>query len=339
MNTGNRLICAAAGLAMCVATPAIAETLTMKVAALGTSDNPINKCAPVAIAEEIAARSDGRIEAEMYLGGTAFANPTKLYEQVERGITDYTWAVLSYTPGRFGLTEVAGLPLLVSDQVVAARVLNENFAKYLTDEFKGVHVLALAVIAPNQLHLRAPIESIDDLKGQRIRTASGVIADAVNALGADAVSMPVTEQYESLQRGVIDGSLAPMATVAAFRINEVTKAHVNANLGTTLGVLAMSKKFYEKLPDDLKAMIDSDFSGADIGARISDCWNKVGARAVTLIGESGNTIIDLDAEDRAKMEALVSPVNAKAIAELEAKGLPAAEFYETLKAGIAAASN
>ena len=339
MKARNRLICTVAALAMCIAAPATAETMKMKVAALGTADNPINKCAPVAIAEEIAARSDGRIEAEMYLGGTAFANPTKLYEQVERGITDYTWAVLSYTPGRFGLTGIAGLPLLVSDQVVAAKIVNENFKKYLADEFKGVHVLALAVIAPNQLHLRKPIASIDDLKGLRIRTASGVIADAVNALGADAVSMPVTEQYESLQRGVIDGSLAPMATVAAFRINEVTKVHVTANLGATLGVLALSKKFYDSLPDDLKSMIDNDFSGPEIGARISACWNRVGKRAVSLINESGNEIIDLDADDRAKMEARVQPVIDAALANLEAKGMPAQEFYKTLKDGIAAASN
>ncbi|MEP3977707.1 MAG: TRAP transporter substrate-binding protein [Parvibaculum sp.] len=338
MKARSRLICAAAGIALCVAAPAAAETMKMKVAALGTADNPINKCAPVAIAEEIAARSDGRITAEMYLGGTAFANPTKLYEQVERGITDYTWAVLSYTPGRFGLTEIAGLPLLVSDQVVAARVLNENLEKYLADEFKGVHVLALAVISPNQLHLRQPVATIDELKGKRIRTASGVIADAVNAMGADAVSMPVTEQYESLQRGVIDGSLAPMATVAAFRLAEVTKAHVTVNLGTTLGVLALSNKFYDSLPDDLKTMIDTEFSGPEIGARISDCWNKVGNRARTLIEEAGNEVVDLDAGEQAKMEALVKPVVEEALAELEASGKPARGFYETLKNEIAAAS-
>jgi TRAP-type C4-dicarboxylate transport system substrate-binding protein len=314
-----------------------ADDITMRVAALGTADNPINRCGPVRIAEEIAERSGGRIKPELFLGGSAFANPTKLYEQVERGITDYTWAVLSYSPGRFKLTEVIGLPLLVDDQVEAARVLNNNIDAYLSDEFKGVHVLALAVISPNQWHLREPITSLDDLNGLRMRTSSGAIADALTALGAAPVSMPVTQQYENLQRGVIDGSNAPWATVAAFRLNEVTKAHVEVNFGASVGVLALSKKFYDGLPEDLRTIIDEEFTGPELGARISACWNGVGDKGMALAEESGGEITHLSEADTAALVATVEPVIANALEELEAEGLPAKDFYATLQEQLSAA--
>jgi TRAP-type C4-dicarboxylate transport system substrate-binding protein len=313
-----------------------ADDITMRVAALGTADNPINRCGPVKVAEEIAERSGGRIKPEMYLGGSAFANPTKLYEQVERGITDYTWAVLSYSPGRFKLTEVIGLPLLVDDQVEAARVLNDNFETYLKDEFKGVHVLALAVISPNQWHLREPISALADLNGLRMRTSPGAVADSLTALGAAPVSMPVTQQYENLQRGVIDGSVAPWATVAAFRLNEVTKAHVEVNFGTSVGVLALSKKFYDGLPEDLKTIIDEEFTGPELGARISACWNKVGEVGMALSEKSGGQILHLSEEDTATLKAKVEPVIAKSLDELEADGLPAKAFYATLQEELSA---
>lgn len=336
MNRFFKLNCATALAILLGTASSMAADMTMRVAALGTAENPINRCGPVAIAEEIAARSGGRIKPEMYLGGSAFANPTKLYEQVERGITDYTWAVLSYSPGRFKLTEVIGLPLLVEDQVVAARVLNANLEKYLSDEFKGVHVLALAVISPNQWHLREPINSIEDLKGLRLRTSSSAVGDALSALGAAPVSMPVTEQYENLQRGVIDGSVAPWATVAAFRLNEVTKAHVPASFGASVGVLALSKKFYNGLPEDLRTMIDEEFSGPELGARISNCWNKVGEFAIGLTKKAGSQITELSDADKAILVEKVQPVINGVLDDLEARGMPAREFYAVLQEEIAA---
>lgn len=312
------------------------ETFTMKVAALGTAENPINRCGVLAIANEIAERSGGRIQTEEYLGGTAFANPTRLYEQAERGITDYTWAVTSYNPGRFKMAEVASLPLLVEDHVKAARVMNQTFDTFLAEEFSGVHVLAIAVVSPNQFHLKEPITSIDELSGLRLRSGASTVAAGLRAIGADPVAMPVTEQYESLQRGVVDGSVAPWATVAAFRISEVTSAHVRANFGTTIGVLALSKQFYNSLPDDLQTMIDTEFSGPEVGARFSNCWNVVGDVALGMIGESGGEIVELSDADHARLAEMVRPVIDAELDAREAEGLPAREYYQALRDGMAA---
>lgn len=144
-------------------------------------------------------------------------------EIAERGITGYAWAVASYNPGRFKMAEAASPPLLVEDHVKAARVMIQTFGTYLGEEFSGVHVLAIAVISPKQFHPKTPINSIDDLAGLRLRSSAATVSAALRALGADPVAMPVTEQYESLQRGIVDRSVALWATVAAFRINEVTK--------------------------------------------------------------------------------------------------------------------
>ena len=61
-----------------------------------------------------------------------------------------------------------------------------------------------------------------DLKGLRIK-ANAENADIVKNLGASPVTMPVTETYDALSRGVVDGCLFPLEALQGFKIGEVVK--------------------------------------------------------------------------------------------------------------------
>ena len=53
-------------------------------------------------------------------------------------------------------------------------------------------------------YLREPIESIEDLKGKRIR-AFPTVQPMVEALGASPLVLPIGEIYTAMERGAIDG--------------------------------------------------------------------------------------------------------------------------------------
>ena len=116
----------------------------------------------------------------------------------------------------------------------------------------------------------------------------------------------------------------------------MTKAHVPASFGASVGVLALSKKFYNGLPEDLRTMIDEEFSGPELGARISNCWNKVGEYAIGLTKKAGSQITELSDADKAILVEKVQPVINGVLDDLEAGGMPAREFYAVLQEEIAA---
>lgn len=324
----------AAGVMLALSTNASAQK-TMVWSSMGSPKNPILKCNAMKFANEFAKRSDGRYKLETHIGAAAFANPRKQYQQVAKNIVNFSSGVLFYAPGRFPLTELVSLPFLAKDNVALARALHSLVPKYLSKEFQDVHLMALPVPTLYQIHMREPISKISDLKGKRVRAAGRGLIAALKMLGANPVLMPVTKQYENLQKGVIAGTIGTNATLVAFKVFEVTNFHMMANIAATSVFNAMSHKFYDGLPRDLRTFIDNEASGSAYSAKLSRCWDGPGKFGLKLAKKKGNKIVNVDPSDRAATAKLVAPVTDKIIANLEAKGLPARAFYKDLVAAIA----
>ena len=99
---------------------------------------------------------------------------------------------------------------------------NAYYKKFKPKEFDDVQVMFLHGAAPGFIFTKNPAKSIADLKGLRIK-ANAENADIVKNLGASPVTMPVTETYDALSRGVVDGCLFPLEALQGFKIGEVVK--------------------------------------------------------------------------------------------------------------------
>jgi TRAP-type C4-dicarboxylate transport system substrate-binding protein len=329
------MIAAAAASMMLEGAPAASAQQTLVWSSMGSSKNPILKCNAMKFANEFAKKSGGRYRLETHIGAAAFANPRKQYQQVAKNITNFSSGVLFYAPGRFPLTELVSLPFLANDNIALARALHGLVPKYLKKEFSDVHLMALPIPSLYQIHMRKPISKISDLKGKRVRAAGRGLIDALKLLGANPVLMPVTKQYENLQKGVIAGTIGTNATLVAFKVFEVTKFHMMANIAATSVFNAMSHKFYDGLPNDLRRFVDEQASGPAYSAKLSQCWDKPGKIGLQLAKKKGNKIVNADPADRAATAKKVAPVTEKILASLEARGLPARAFHKDLLAAIA----
>ena len=99
-----------------------------------------------------------------------------------------------------------------SDALKVLEVYMDLWGEYpqYADELEGAQVLGYNVGTPMHLMLRdAPFTEMSDLQGLRIRSAVDYIG-ALTAAGAEGVTMPMTDTYPSLQRGVLDGVIAPL---------------------------------------------------------------------------------------------------------------------------------
>lgn len=231
-----------------------------------------------AVEEQSGGRIDVQIFPSMQLGG----KPPQLFDQARDGIVDVSWTLLGYTPGRFPLAEVFELPFLSGTAAQTTTALQEFQAKYLAEELGQVHPLLLHAPAGYKFHMTGdPIETLDDLKGKKIRAPSRSMTDALNALGATAVGMPVPEVAQALTTGVIDGAQIPWEVVGSLRVEEITRSHSeigteNGGMSTAVMALVMNKARYDSLPDDLKQVID-DNAGANLAVLAGEAFDRVEA--------------------------------------------------------------
>jgi TRAP-type C4-dicarboxylate transport system substrate-binding protein len=122
-----------------------------------------------------------------------------------------------------------------------------------TDEFKA---LALFTATVSGLHLSKPIDSLDDVKGRKIRTSDRAMNLIVKTLGATPVAGSAAKIAQGISRGLFEGSIMAWNGLYILKIDRVTFHHVEVNLGAAAMIFGMSHKSYNKLSARAKAAVD-----------------------------------------------------------------------------------
>ena len=303
----------------------------------GQATIPAKAIAPWA--KKVEAESGGKIKVQLYPAMQLGGAPPQLFDQARDGVVDLTWTVLGYTPGRFPKTEVFELPFITTTGEASSRAIQEYVETYAADEFKSVKLIAVHTHGPGLFHTKSPIAKLEDLKGMKIRGGSRIINNMLGKLGATPVGMPVPAVTEALSKGVLDGTTIPWEVVPALKVQELVKNHTTFSgaygLYNSTFAFSMNQGSYDKLPADLKKVIDNN-SGIETAAlfgRAMDDGDKVGRG---LAEKAGNTIVALDeAETKRWRDLAASAVEADWLTEAKSKGFDGAKLAAAARALIA----
>ncbi len=279
-----------------------------------------------AVAERSGGKMTMRLFPSMQLGG----KPPELYRQMEQGIADIVFTLPGYTSGDFPMLSMSELPGTADSAEDGTRKLWAN-AKFFEKELAAAKVLMLWNSDTAGLMSREkPIRTLEDMKGMRIRTPSAAQSAQLEALGAIPVSMPVTQIYNSLERGVIDATMIPMSAMLDFKLIEVVKhLTINAPLGRSPFIVSMNRKRYEGLPADMKKIID-DTTGLEMSLGGARSYDKKNVEAVNLAKKEREVYL-LPAAEQKRWLGVFQPVIKAAAEENDKKGLPGSEFIKTYK--------
>ena len=171
--------------------------------------------------KDVEKATSGRITVTVFASNT-LSPPMQVYDNTVKGVVDVGTSLLAYSPGRLPLSEVLQQPLGYTSGYQATKLANAYYKKFKPKEFDDVKVMFLHGAAPGFIFTKGPAKSTADVKGLRIK-ANAENADIVKNLGASPVTMPVTETYDALSRGVVDGCLFPVEALQGFKIAEVVK--------------------------------------------------------------------------------------------------------------------
>lgn len=271
--------------------------------------------------DKVTAESNGRIRFEIYPAMQLGGRPPQLFDQVRDGVADIVWTLPGYTRGRFPITEVFELPFVTGSAEATSQAVQEFAGRHLRDEYKDVRPLVLHTHAPGTVMMaKKQIRVMEDFRGTKVRAPHFAMTEMLKALGATPVSMPIPEVFESLSKGVIDGTLNPWEVATPLRLQEAAKFHTEVPIYASVFLYAMNRTRYDALPADLKRVIDAN-SGAGLARQLGRIWDEVEGPGRDAAQRAGGTFYKLPADEEARWRKAGEPVIAQWVATMKEKKL------------------
>ena len=318
-----------AAAAMCVSAAAQAEEL--KLAHFSSTKYHLHNEMFLPLAESISAATGGETTIRVYPGGELGAGPVKQYDRVLDGVADIVYALPGYTASQFQKTLLVELPGLVPGNKDITKKMWDSI-DVVGDEFRRTKLLGLWSSEPAKLLMaEKKIEKLSDLAGLKIRVPSKNTGRVIEAWGATAVSMPITQVYQSLETGVVDGVLVDTSVLTSFKLGEVVKYVTTGMDGSnSLFMLVMNRDSWDGLDADTQAKLEG-MTGSDMSWGGHVTMSTAGARALEKWAADGGEVINLSAEAAAEFNAASAGLAKQVITELEADGIGAQEWADALR--------
>jgi len=283
------------------------------------------------LAEKIAEATGGKTTMRVYPGGELGKGPVKQYDRAIDGVADIVYALPGYTASQFKKTLLVELPGVISADADITGTIWDNI-DHLDKEFRRTKLLALWSSRPGSLLMAdKKIESMADLKGLKIRVPSKNTGRVAEAWGATAVSMPITQVYQSMETGVVDGALVDTSVLGSFKLGEVTKYVTQGMIGSnSLFMLVMNRDSWDGLDSETQAKLES-MTGKEMSLGGNVTMTNAAVKSEKAWVESGGEIVSLSADAAAEFDAASAALAKTLIGELEADGIKAADWASALK--------
>lgn len=289
--------------------------------------------------KKVEEESQGRIRIQIFPSMSLGGAPPQLFDQARDGVADIVWTLPGNTPGRFPGIEVFELPFVPHRRAITnSLAVQEVAGEHLKNEFREVHPICLWAHDHGLIHANKPVTKLEDLQGLKLRFPTRLAGEALKALGANAIGMPIPQVPESLAQRVIDGTVIPWEVVPAIKVQELVKNHTeipgSPTLYTATFILAMNKPKYEGLPDDLKKVIDAN-SGMTAAAMAGKVWDEQAVSVSDLVKKRGNTITVLSTEEKERWRKQTQPVIDSWLQSTKERGIDGAKLLESARAALA----
>jgi len=217
----------------------------------------------VAMWDAIRSETNGRVEATVYPENNKLAggDPEALKKLLAGEIQFFTLMggiIGTVVP----VAEAQQLPFAFKSAVEAHKAIDGPFGRYIGEEMaaKGMYLLPVSGFDNGMRQVTTvnrPITKPDDFAGMKIRVPPGqMIFDTFAAFGAQPVTTPANQIYDTLKSGKAEAQENPLAILQGFKLYEVVKYVSMTNHMWSGYNLMANFATWRALPDDIKAVIE-----------------------------------------------------------------------------------
>jgi tripartite ATP-independent transporter DctP family solute receptor len=210
--------------------------------------------AVVQMGKKLEAATQGRLTVQMYpsmqLGGEK-----EMTEQAQVGAL----AMARISVGPIGTLvpdlNVFNLPFIFRDSTHMEKVLDGEIGQELLKKVTDHPTLNLVGLcwmnagSRNVYNSKRPIQTIDDLKGLKIRMMGNpLFVDTMNALGGNGIAMGFDQLINALQTGVVDGAENNYPSYSSGQHYRYAKHYSETGHLMIPEILVFSKRIWNQLP-------------------------------------------------------------------------------------------
>ena len=208
--------------------------------------------------------------------------------------------------------DLIGVSTNMKDLRQAVDAYREVFDKRLQSRFKA-KVLTLWPFGPQVFYCNKPINSIDDIKGLKVRSFTPSMAALIQTLGATPITLQFSEVYPALQRGVADCGVTSPTSGNAGKWPEVTTHFLPLSVSGSVQGHFMNLDYWNKFsPESQKKILDGFKQMEDRMWELAETANadamncNVGKDPCTKGTKFKMTMVAVSAADSNKVKAAVS---------------------------------
>ena len=255
--------------------------------------------------KEMEARVGDAVTVEIYPASQLGAIP-RMAEGVLLGtieaFTTPTSFVTNVDP-RFQAFDVPGM-FMDADEVDAV-IHNAKFRDYMETLFlnKGVRIIGAIFNSPTQMLSREPVTTLEGFNGLKVRTfASPLQMEPMKAVGSNPTPLALSEVTPQLQAGGIDGMLAGMPILSAFKFYDTAKHVTEIDMNQIVSVTLVNEAWFQSQSAEVQTAIIEAGRAAEMTVFPWGVANVERAKNVWL--ENGGEIHTLSDEQQAEIQAV-----------------------------------
>ena len=292
--------------------------------------HPMNGAVFTPFAEKLAEVSGGKLTVTQFPGGALNSAPPKQYSILLDGVADVAFHLPGYTAQLFPIATSVTTPNMCDTAVECTEAMWRAY-DVIENEFDA-KILALWANSPQVLFSKdTPIRTLEDIDGKIVRVTSAQDIPFTEALGASAVSQPVSVINQNLTNGVVDViSIDPSAALSFKLMEPANYITVGVPGAGSAFVLLMNKGVYNGLTDEEKAWVD-EASGKWLSLEGAKRYDGIAKKALDASAKAGVEIIALTEEEAARWDTAIEPAMEAWLASEVGQGLTGADVTKLMK--------
>jgi TRAP-type C4-dicarboxylate transport system substrate-binding protein len=281
------------------------------------------------LAQAFSERTDGAYQIKVYPGEQLVKVPETM-DAVRTGTVE----MASIGLGIFAFLDpgLAEVPLLydnVRANAAACKPSAELYNQILKEKLNQV-ALASYTTGAQELISTKPVKVLADWKGMMIGATNPESAALASALGASPVTIPWTECYSNLEKGVVDAVLTSTQWTIISGLNDVADYVIRFYSTPTFNTYLINLDAFNKMPKDVQnILIEEAWKASDVMSAVhiqSDKEDK------EILEGLGMEVYDLPKAERDKWVAAVKPYVDEKLASLGDFGKKLREIAEKANA-------
>ncbi len=248
--------------------------------------------------------TSNKVKVEVYPNSQLFKDKDEMDALVKGEVQMLAPSLSKLAPLGVKEFEIFDLPYIFNDYKDLHGITRGQVGRDLFNrlEVKGILGLAYWDNAFKQMSANKALRKPEDFKGLKMRIQSSKIIDLqMQSLGATPVVTSFAEVYKALQSKSVDGTENSISNFYTQNIHNVQKFLTVTNHGYLGYAVIANKKFWDKLPDDIKDNLTKAMAEATDYA--NEIAKKENDDALAQVKASGKTeIIELTPEEKAALK-------------------------------------